>query len=170
VLSACGQYLDVVIQGGDLAGQQTTLISPRDYGEFVKPRQVRAIELIRRKTNAKIFYHCCGAASSLIPDFIDLGIDILNPVQVRAHGMEAKGLKERFGDKICFWGGIDSQQVLPTGSATDVEAEVRHLVQAMAPGGALVVCSVHNIQADVPPANVLALYDAVARWGTYPLP
>ena len=169
VLSACGQYLDVVIQGGDLAGQQTTLMSPRDYGEFVKPRQARAIELIRRKTNAKIFYHCCGAASSLIPDFIDLGIDILNPVQVRAHGMEAKGLKERFGDKICFWGGIDSQQVLPTGSPTDVEAEVRHLVQAMAPGGGLVVCAVHNIQADVPPANVLALYDAVARWGTYPL-
>ena len=170
VLSVCGEYLDVVIQGGDLAGQKTTLISPADYREFVKPRQAKAIEFIRSKTHAKIFYHTCGAASSLIPDFIDVGIDILNPVQVRAHGMDAKILKDRFGDKICFWGGVDSQQVLPTGSPADVESEVRDLVRAMAPGGGLVVCSVHNIQADVPPENVLALYDSVAKWGTYPLP
>jgi len=170
VLSACGEYLDVVIQGGDLAGQKTTLMSPADYREFVKPRQAKAIEFIRSKTQAKIFYHTCGAASSLIPDFIDVGIDILNPVQVRAHGMDAKGLKDRFGDKICFWGGVDSQQVLPTGSPADVESEVRDLVRAMAPGGGLVVCPVHNIQADVSPENVLALYDSVAKWGTYPLP
>jgi len=170
VLSACGQYLDVVIQGGDLAGQQTTLMSPADYREFIKPRQARAIEFIRSKTKAKIFYHTCGAASSLIPDFIDVGIDILNPVQVRAHGMEARSLKDRFGDKICFWGGIDSQRVLPTGSPAEVESEVRDLLRAMAPGGGLVVCSVHNIQADVPPENVLALYDSVGKWGTYPLP
>ncbi len=169
VLSACGQYLDVVIQGGDLAGQKTTLMSLKDYEEFIKPRQAKAIELIRSKTKAKIFYHSCGAVSSLIPHFIDLGIDILNPVQVRAHGMDAATLKANYGDRIAFWGGVDSQQVLPTGSPADVEAEVRHLLRAMAPGGGLVVCAVHNIQADVPPENVLALYDAVRKWGRYPL-
>lgn len=169
ILSACGQYLDVVIQGGDLAGQQTTLMSPADYREFIKPRQAKAIELIRSRTKAKIFWHCCGAVSSLIPDFIDIGIDILNPVQVRAHGMDAQKLKADFGDRIAFWGGVDSQQVLPSGSPADVEAEVRHLLRAMAPKGGLVICSVHNIQADVPPDNVLALYDSVGKWGRYPL-
>ncbi len=169
VLSPCGEYLDVVIQGGDLAGQKTTLMSPADYREFIKPRQAKAIEFIRSKTKAKIFYHCCGAVSSLIPDFVDLGIDVLNPVQVRAHGMDAKTLKDKFGDKIAFWGGVDSQRVLPTGSPSDVEAEVRDLLRWMAPGGGLVVCSVHNIQADVPPENVLALYDSASKWGRFPL-
>jgi uroporphyrinogen decarboxylase len=168
VLSACGDYLDVVIQGGDLAGQKTTLMSPADYKEFIKPRQAKAIEFIQKKTKAKIFYHCCGAVASLIPDFIDLGIDILNPVQVRAHGMDAKTLKDKFGDKIAFWGGVDSQQVLPNGTAEDVEAEVRDLIRGMGHGGGLVVCAVHNIQADVPPENVLALYDSVSKWGCYP--
>jgi uroporphyrinogen decarboxylase len=169
VLSECGEFLDVIIQGGDLAGQETTLMSLDDYREFVKPRQKKAIELIRKKTKAKIFYHCCGAVSSLIPDFIDLGIDILNPVQVRAKGMDAGMLKARYGNKIVFWGGVDTQQVLPTGYPKDVENEVRHLIREMAPGGGLVVCSVHNIQADVPPENALALFNSVLRWGNYPL-
>ena len=169
MLSACGEHIDVVIQGGDLAGQQTTLMSPDAYREFIKPRQAKAIELIRSKTKAKIFWHCCGAVSSLIPDFIDIGIDILNPVQVRAHGMDAAVLKKKYGDKIVFWGGIDSQQVMPAGSPSDVEAEVRSLLRSMAEDGGLVVCSVHNIQADVPTENVVALYDSVRKWGTYPL-
>ena len=169
MLSACGEYLDVVIQGGDLAGQKTTLMSPASYREFIKPRQAKAIELIRSKTKAKIFWHSCGAVSNLVPDFIELGIDILNPVQVRAHGMDAGELKSKYGDKIAFWGGVDSQRVLPSGTTEDVEGEVRHLLRAMAPGGGLVVCSVHNVQADVPPENFLTLYDAVRKWGQYPL-
>ncbi len=169
ILSACGRYLDVVIQGGDLAGQQSTLMSPAHYQEFIKPRQKRVVDFIRSRTKAKIFWHCCGAASTLIPRFIDLGIDILNPVQVRAAGMEAAGLKARFGRDIVFWGGVDSQQVLPSGSTGDVEREVRDLIRAMAPGGGLVVSAVHNIQADVPVENVLSLFDSVNRWGRYPL-
>jgi uroporphyrinogen decarboxylase len=169
VLSACGEYLDVIIQGGDFGGQKTTLMSPEDYQEFIKPRQEKTVELIRRKTKAKIFWHSCGAISTLIPHFIDVGIDIVNPVQVRAAGMEAKRLKRDFGHNICFWGGIDSQQVLPTGKCADVESEVRHVIREMAPGGGLVICAVHNIQADVPPENVLCLYDSVKRWGNYPL-
>jgi uroporphyrinogen decarboxylase len=169
VLSACGEYLDVIIQGGDLAGQQTTLMSPEDYVEFIKPRQKKAIDFIRGKTKAKTFWHCCGAVSSLIPHFIDVGIDILNPVQVRAAGMDAAGLKEKFGNDIVFWGGIDSQRVLPSGTPKEVEAEVRHVIRELAPGGGLVVCAVHNIQADVPPENAIAVYDTVKQWGSYPL-
>ena len=169
VLAACGQYLDVIIQGGDLAGQKTTLMSPEAYREFIKPRQARAVRFIKERTRAKIFWHSCGAVSSLIDDFIDVGIDILNPVQVRAHGMDAKDLKKRYGSRIAFWGGIDSQHVLPSGSVGDVENEVRHLLRTAAPGGGLVICPVHNIQADVPVENVLALYDTALKYGKYPV-
>ena len=94
MLNACGQYLDVVIQGGDLAGQNTTLMSPDTYREFIKPRQEKVISFIKERTNAKVFWHSCGAVSSLVDDFIDVGIDILNPVQVRATGMDARELKK----------------------------------------------------------------------------
>ena len=169
VLSVCGQYLDVVIQGGDLAGQNTTLMSPATYREFIKPRQEKVVSFIKERTRAKVFWHSCGAVSSLIDDFIEVGIDILNPVQVRAKGMDARELKKRYGGRIAFWGGVDSQQVLPTGTTEDVEAEVRHLLREAAPGGGLVVCAVHNIQADVNPENVLALFDAALKWGAYPI-
>jgi uroporphyrinogen decarboxylase len=169
VLTACGKYIDVVIQGGDLAGQQTTLMSPAAYMEFVKPRQKKAVDLIKSKTKAKVFWHCCGAVSSLIPHFIEVGIDILNPIQVRAAGMEAGAIKKRFGQDIVFWGGVDSQQVLPRGTVQDVENEVRHVIRELAPGGGFVACAVHNIQADVPVDNARALFDSVARWGRYPI-
>jgi uroporphyrinogen decarboxylase len=169
VLSECGPHLDVVIQGGDLAGQETTLMSVEDYRRFIKPRQEKAVAKIREHTGAKIFWHCCGAAEALIEDFIDVGIDILNPVQVRAKGMDAASLKKRYGGRIAFWGGVDSQRVLPAGTPDEVESEVRHLIRHMAPGGGLVVCAVHNIQADVPPENILALYDSVFAWGKYPI-
>ncbi|MFV0438218.1 MAG: uroporphyrinogen decarboxylase family protein [Desulfopila sp.] len=169
VLAECGQYLDVIIQGGDLAGQSTTLMSPDSYREFIKPRQAKVISFIKERTNAKVFWHSCGAVSSLIDDFIEVGIDILNPVQVRAAGMEASGLKKRYGGRIAFWGGVDSQHVLPTGSPEDVEQEVRHLLREAAVGGGLVVSAVHNIQADVGAENVLALFDAVQRYGVYPI-
>ncbi|EMS78505.1 uroporphyrinogen-III decarboxylase [Desulfotignum phosphitoxidans DSM 13687] len=107
--------------------------------------------------------------SSLLDDFIDVGVDILNPVQVRAHGMDAASLKKRYGKRLVFWGGIDSQQVLPSGTVKDVENEVAHLIKNAGSGGGLVICSVHNIQADVPEDNVLALYDTARKLGRYPL-
>ncbi len=165
VLEVCGKYLDVIIQGGDLAGQKTTLISPDTYREFIKPRQEKSIRFIKERTNAKIFWHSCGAVSSLIDDFIDVGIDILNPVQVRAEGMNAEALKKRYGERIVFWGGIDSQHVLPSGNVKDVENEVKQLIKAAGSGGGLIICSVHNIQADVPEENVLALYHTVREQG-----
>jgi uroporphyrinogen decarboxylase len=169
LLSVSGPHLDVVIQGGDLAGQETTLMSPDAYRRFIKPRQAKAVEKIREHTRAKIFWHSCGAVEQFVDDFIEVGIDILNPVQVRAKGMDAAGLKKKYGGRIAFWGGVDSQRVLPSGTTGDVENEARHLIRNMAPGGGLVACAVHNIQADVPPENVLALYDSVLKWGRYPI-
>jgi uroporphyrinogen decarboxylase len=169
VLFVCGDYVDVIHQAGDLAGQERPLMSLEHYREFVKPRQAKIIEKIKSLSNAKIFYHCCGAVSSLLDDFIDVGIDILNPVQVGASGMDAASLKKRYGDRICFWGGVDSQRVLPDGTPQDVENEVRHLIREMSPGGGLVICAVHNIQAEVLPQNVLALYDSARKWGRYPI-
>jgi uroporphyrinogen decarboxylase len=167
VLDECGQYLDVIIQGGDLGTQNNTLISLEMYREFVKPRQERIIRFIKERTNAKVYWHSCGAVDSLINDFIEAGIDILNPVQVSAKGMDPAGLKKQYGDRIVFWGGIDSQNVLPYGSPEDVRNAVKNLIKSAAPGGGLVVSAVHNIQADVPEENVLALFDAVKEFGRY---
>ena len=169
VLGACGRHLDVVIQGGDLGTQNNTLISLDMYREFIKPRQARIIRFIKERTDAKVYWHSCGAVSSLIDDFIDAGIDILNPLQVSAKGMNPVELKKRFGKRIVFWGGVDSQQVLPYGSPADVEKAVKDLILAAAPGGGLVVSAVHNIQADVPEENVLALYESALGHGQYPI-
>lgn len=167
VLDACGQYLDVVIQGGDFGTQDNTLISPDAYREFVKPRQETIVSVIKERTNAQVFWHSCGAVSSLIDDFIEVGIDILNPVQVSAKGMNVAELKARYGNRIVLWGGVDSQRVLPGRCTGDVERAVKRLLREAASGGGFVVCAVHNIQADVPAKNVVAMYDAVHQWGHY---
>lgn len=169
VLEVCGKYLDVIIQGGDLGGQNNTLMSLDAYREFVKPRQEKSIRLIKEKTKAKVFWHSCGAVSSLIHDFIEVGIDILNPVQVSAKGMDVSALKKQYGNNIVFWGGIDSQHVLPHGKVQDVEAAVKNLCESAGANGGLVICAVHNIQADVPSENVLALYDSAHDFGQYPI-
>ena len=123
------------------------------------------IECIKAKTEAKVLYHCCGAVKSLIPDFIEIGVDALNPVQVSSVGMDTAELKARFGHHICFWGGIDTSRVLPSGSPEDVRAEVQCRIKDMAGGGGYVLASVHNIQEDVPPENILAMAEAAFELG-----
>ena len=123
--------------------------------------------MIKQKTNAKLFYHSCGGVYPFIPDLIDIGIDILNPVQVSAEGMDTKRLKKEFGKEITFWGGIDTQYVLPYGSPKDVEEEVKRRIDDLAPGGGYVLTSVHNIQPDVPPENVVAMFEAAQKYGCY---
>jgi uroporphyrinogen decarboxylase len=110
--------------GDDVAFHDRPMVDPQRYRKMIKPRHVQMVELIKRKSQAKVLYHCCGAVKSLIPDFIEIGVDALNPVQVSSAGMDTAELKARFGDKICFWGGIDTSRVLPGGSAQDVRAEV----------------------------------------------
>ena len=167
-LDEVGDVVDVVMIGDDLSAQSGPLFSPAIYGSVVKPRQRRLVHYIKSRTNAKIWYHSCGAVACYIPDLLDNGIDILNPVQVSADGMDPAALKAAFGDRLSFWGGaIDTQHVLPYVSPEEVREAVRRNIEAFKPGGGYVFNNVHNIQADVPPQNILAMFDAAYEFGRY---
>jgi len=163
-----GDIIDVVMIGDDLAGQSGPLFQPEFYRSVVKPRQKKLVQHIRSLTKAKIWYHSCGGVVEYIPDLLDNGIDILNPVQIRALGMDPKFLKENFGRELVFWGGgIDSQHVLPFVSPEEVKSNVKANMEAFKPGGGYVFNNVHNIQAGVPPENILAMYEAAYEFGAY---
>jgi len=167
-LDAVGQHIDVIRTSDDLATQEGLVLSPAMYRTFLKPVHKRFFDSIKSKTNAKIFYHSCGNIAELIDDLAEIGVDIINPVQVAALGDTAR-LKARFGGKVAFWGGIDTQEVLPRGSPEDVKAEVRRRIHDLAPRGGYVLAAVHNIQPDVPPQNIVAMAEAARELGTYPL-
>ena len=166
-LDHVGQYLQVFTFWDDVTGQNGWLIRPELYRKMIKPKQKRLVEAIKKKTDAKLFFHCCGAARGLIPDLIELGFDILNPVQVSARGMDTKELKAEFGKDITFWGGIDTQRVLPFGKPQDVADEVKRRIDDLAPGGGFVLAAVHNIQALVPPENIVTMFDTALAYGKY---
>jgi uroporphyrinogen decarboxylase len=159
VLDEVGPFVDVVAFGDDVAFHDRPMVDLERYRKLFKPRHRQMIDLIKAKSDAKVLYHCCGAVKSLIPEFIDIGVDALNPVQVSSAGMDTAELKAQFGDRIAFWGGIDTQRVLPRGTTDDVRAEVQRRIRDLAPGGGYVLASVHNIQEDVPPENILAMVD-----------
>ncbi len=167
-LDEVGDVVDVIMIGDDLAAQKGPLFRPEFYRSVVKPRHKQLVQYIRSRTQAKIWYHTCGACVEYIPDLLDNGIDILNPVQISASGMEPAGLKARFGSRLTFWGGaIDTQHVLPQASAETVREEVRRNLEIWKPGGGYVFNNVHNLQAGVPPENIVALYDAAYDFGFY---
>jgi len=169
-LEQVGDLIDVHFAADDLAGQNGPLISPAMFRRMIKPRLARIISTIKARTRAKVFFHSCGAVAEFIPDLIDIGVDILNPVQVSAAGMDSGGLKRRFGRALSFWGGgCDTQRVLCRRSTSDVREEVRRRVGDLAPGGGFVFNPVHNIQPFVPPENVVALFRAAREFGRYPL-
>ncbi|HET7377548.1 MAG TPA: uroporphyrinogen decarboxylase family protein [Anaerolineae bacterium] len=167
-LDHVGKFIQVFTFWDDLAGQNGWLIRPELYRKLIKPKQRRLIEAIKQKTKAKVFYHSCGATRELIPDLIDLGFDILNPVQVSAKGMDTKQLKRDFGQDIVFWGGgVDTQHILPFGKPQAVVDEVKRRIDDLAPGGGFVFAAVHNIQAFVPPENIVAAFDTAQSYGRY---
>jgi uroporphyrinogen decarboxylase len=167
-LDKLGKYLHVFTFWDDVAGQNGWLIKPDTFRKMIKPKQRRLVEAIKKKTDAKLFYHSCGATRDLIPDLIDLGFDILNPVQVSAKGMDTKRLKQDFGRDITFWGGgVDTQRVLPFGTPQEVGDEVKRRIDDLAPGGGFVFAAVHNIQAFVPPENIVAVFDTALEYGRY---
>jgi uroporphyrinogen decarboxylase len=169
-LSEVGDLIDVHFAADDLSGQAWPLISPRLYRRLIKPRQARILQTIRAKTQAKIFYHSCGAIDEFIPDLIEIGVEIINPVQVSARGMDSAGLKKKYGHNLSFWGGgCDTQNVLSRGSPQDVVREVRRRIADLAPGGGFVFNPVHNIQPLVPVENVAAMFEAARIAGQYPL-
>jgi uroporphyrinogen decarboxylase len=166
-LEQVGEYLQVFTYWDDVNGQNGWLVSPDIYREMVKPKQQRLLEAIRSKTDAKVFYHGCGAVYELIPDLIDLGFDIINPVQVSARGMDTKRLKKEYGQDIVFWGGVDTQHILPFGTPEEVADEVKRRIDDLAPGGGFVFAAVHNIQAFVPPENIVTAFDTALEYGKY---
>jgi len=167
-LEEAGDVVDVITLGDDIAGQGGPLFRPEFYRQVVKPRQKRLVEFTKTRTDARVWYHTCGACKTFIPDLLDNGIDILNPVQISAHDMDPADLKARFGDRLVFWGGaIDAQHVLPTADPDTVREHVRRNLEAFMPGGGYVFNNVHNIQAGVPGENILAMYDAACEFGQY---
>jgi uroporphyrinogen decarboxylase len=170
-LDQVGEFIDVFTFWDDVATQDGWMISPELYVELVKPRQRRLFDAIRRKTDARIFYHGCGAVFDLIPHLIDIGVDIVNPVQVSAKGMDSKRLKATYGRDVTFWGGgVDTQRILPFGTPSQVRDEVRRRIDDLAPGGGFVFATVHNIQAFVPPENIVAVYDTALEHGGRAVP
>ena len=167
-LDAVGKYIQVFRTADDMATQSGLLISPATYRSLIKPIYKRYYEFVKSKTDAKIFYHSCGNVVDLLDDFIEIGLDIINPVQVSAM-CDTSELNARFGDKLVFWGAIDTQYVLPKGSAQDVEEEVKGRIRELSPGGGYVAAPVHNLQPDVPPQNIIAMANAVQRFGQYPI-
>lgn len=170
-LQEVGENVDIVmVTSDDLGGTDRTLISPALYRSLIKPRQKRTFDFFKARTSAKLYYHTDGAVYPLIPDLIEIGVDALNPIQVSAAGMgDTKKLKREFGEKLTFWGAIDTHRVLPYGTPEQVREEVGHRILDLGPGGGYVVCPVHNIQPEVPPENVVAMYDAAYDVGSYPL-
>jgi len=167
ILREVGDLIDVVVVADDLGAQDRLIVSPSTYRKLIKPRQARYLREIHWLTSAKVLYHSCGSVFDILNDLAEIGVDILHPIQMSAAKMEADVLKTCVGDRIAFWGGIDSQHVLPFGSVSDVEREVKCRIQDLGAGGGYVLSPTHNIQTEVPPENVCALYRAAKEYGGY---
>jgi uroporphyrinogen decarboxylase len=157
-IDACGENnIDIIDWGDDIAIQTGPLMDPAKYREFVKPFHRKMIAAIKSRTDAKISYHSCGSVIRFMDDIIDIGVDLLNPLQISADNMDPRVLKEKWGDKISFSGGIDTHDLLPKRTPDRVREEVRHIIEIMAKKGGYILAAVHNIQNDVPPANIDAM-------------
>jgi uroporphyrinogen decarboxylase len=161
-LRKVGPSIDIIVFGDDLGMQTGPQMSPAMYRKFFKPRHARMWKRAKELADVKVMLHCCGGVRELLPDLIEAGLDAINPVQISCRGMEAVGLKRDFGDKITFWGGgCDTREVLSRSTSQEIRQHVLGQIEAFRPGGGFVFQQVHNILADVPPQNVVAMFDAV---------
>lgn len=169
-LDQCGEQLDMIKIGDDLGTQENLMISPRMYRKMLKPLHAEMIALIKSKTKAKVFFHTDGDVFNLIDDFIEIGVDVLNPIQTSAGKMSnLEELKNRYAGRIVFCGALDTQKVLPSGTTEQVKAEVRRVIDLLGKDGGYMLATVHTVMNEVPPENVLAMVDAVEEYGYYPL-
>jgi uroporphyrinogen decarboxylase len=167
---AVGDNIDIIWLMEDFGTQKGMMISPKFFKEMIAPYYKQLFGWIRANTSWKIFFHSCGGIYPIIDSLLDCGIDILNPVQTAAAGMDSMRLKTEFGDRLTFWGGgIDTQDVLPFGTPKDVQAQVQERIKIFGKGGGFIFNPIHNIQGDVPVENLLAMYEAVHLYGQYPL-
>jgi len=164
-----GIPIDVVQMADDVAGQNDMLISPNSYRKQLKPLHKEMFDYIHSKSDAKIFFHSCGSVRSVIPDLIEIGVDILNPVQVNAAKMDSAELKREFGKDICFWGGgVDTQMAFDESHIpAEVRTDVRKRLEDFMPGGGFIFSTIHNIQGNVPPENIMAMWETVQEYGRY---
>jgi len=168
MIAAVGDEVDVVMYADDIAFQNGPMVSPATYQSLLRPRQEKVFRLLK-DSGLKVLYHSCGNILSLIPHLVDMGVDALNPVQVSARGMDDTGaLKSQWGDYLTFWGGIDTQSVMPTGTPQQVSQEVRRRLDDLAVEGGYVLATVHDIQPEVPPENIEALFESADQWAGRP--
>jgi uroporphyrinogen decarboxylase len=159
ILDEVGDTVDVLMGSDDLGLQNGLMVPPEAYRDLIKPRHRKYFDLMHELSSAKVFFHTCGSVIDILDDLVEMGVEVLNPVQVSAAGMEPATLKRRWGARLAFWGAVDTQHLLPHGSEKDVRQAVAACVRAMGRGGGYVLGAVHNIQPDVPLENILALYD-----------
>jgi uroporphyrinogen decarboxylase len=169
MLTKISRYVHVVKINDDLGHSEGPLMSPTIYRAIFKPRHKELVNCIRRLTDAKIYLHSDGDIYPFLSDLRDVGIDILNPVEVTARNMDSARLKSEFGDSFSFWGAGCDNLILTQGSPENVEEEVRKRIEDLAPGGGYVFASIHCIQPNMPPQNIAALFRAALKWGTYPV-
>lgn len=176
VFEELGDVVDIAVETDDYGTQDSQLISQETYVEMIEPRLSELIGFMKKAFNAKksygekgyVFFHSCGNVRPFLPSFIQMGIDIINPVHIAAKGMKPRGLKADFGDKITFWGGgVETQHILPYGTPRQVREDIKRNVEALKSGGGFVFATVHNIQADAPAENIMAMYDALREFGQY---
>ena len=175
LIEAAGEYVDILrLSGEDMGTQKNPIISLPMFRRMVRPHLERlwgyAKEMLQKKNpKAKIMLHSCGAIRPFISDWIDMKLDVLDPIQPLAKGMDPFELKAEFGEKLTFHGGIDAQHLLPFGTSEEVREQTRRFIKALAPGGGYICAPVHNVQGDVPPENLVAVRDAVEEFGYYPI-
>jgi uroporphyrinogen decarboxylase len=157
-LKEVGHEVDVVACADDIGAQRGLQISREHYQKYIKPRHAKYFQQIHDLSSAKLLFHSCGSIESILEDLIEIGVDAVNPVQVSATGMDPIELKAKYRGRLSFWGAIDSQHLLPTGSVTDVKKAVEETIEHMGEGGGYILSAVHNIQPDVPLSNVLAMF------------
>ena len=150
-----------------MAGQDGLMIHPDDFRKYIKPQWKRIFDFMKTKTKAKMCLHCCGNITPILDDIVEIGVEVINPVQVSNPQMDTKLLKDRYGKDLSFWGAIDTQNVMPMGNVAQVEDEVKRRIDDLAPGGGYIMSAVHSIQPDVPTENIFALYDTTLEYGRY---
>lgn len=170
-LEAVGNYIDIIQFGDDLGTQQGPQISVGMYRDLIKPYHSRQYQFVRENyPDVKVFLHSCGSIYDLIPDLIEAGVEVLNPIQLSAKNMDPQKLKNNFGNDLVFWGaGCDTQTTLNNGTVEDIKNEVKRLMDIFAPGGGFIFTQVHNIQANIPPEKILALYETAKQNRNYPI-
>lgn len=164
LLTEVGDYIDIVSHGDDMGMQDRSLFSPEIYDTYIKKCHKKQIDFIKSKTDAKVFFHSCGSIYELIPGLIEAGVDILNPIQTSAKNMEPKKLKNNFGSELTFWGGIDTQKTLSSGTEQEVRDEIQRLIDVLGKNGGYILAPAHNLQKSVPPERIQLLIDCMKTY------